>query len=494
VGEDIQQESFSRAEEQRFVERLQISLEALRRLLERPQFGAGAPSLGAELELVLVDACGRPLPLNRAVLSETVDPRFTVELDRFNLECNLRPTALRGSPFAALRAELCGALDELERAAAVHQGRIVPIGILPTLEPGDLAPSAMTDSPRYRVLSAALRRLRARPFQFRIDGAEPLELDAEDVTFEGAATSLQVHLRVSPEEFSAAYNAAQLASAPVLAYSANSPIFLGRKLWHETRIALFKQAVDDRTAREQRLRVPARVAFGSRWLSGGALELFREANAHDVLLPVLADQDPIAVLDAGGLPHLSELRLHQGTVWTWNRPVYDPADGGHLRIELRMLPAGPSVGDMLANVAFLLGLTHALIPRVPSYVEKMPFEAAEANFYRAAQHGPQALLWWPAEGAATELERVPAQQLVERLLPLAREGLLSMGVCEADFSPWLEIFGQRWASGRTGARWQLETLDRFEASGLERRAALVALLECYLEQAAAGRPVHTWPT
>jgi hypothetical protein len=347
VGLEIDRDRFEEEDYRRFRARLERSLGALRELLARPGFGEGPASLGAELELFLIDGEGRPLPLNLAVLRETVDPRLTVELDRFNLECNLRPTRLAGRPFSALAAELEDAIAEVRRAARVHHGRVAMIGILPTLRGADLQRDAMTDSPRFRALSAGLMRLRRGPFQMNIDGPEPLEVVCNDVTFEGANTSLQIHLRVPPRAFAGTYNAMQMASAVALAAAGNSPTFLGHRLWEETRVALFKQAVDHRGIRDGRT---ARVGFGIGWVREGAYELFAQNVAHhEPLLPVVGDEDPLERVRAGGVPTLDEIRLHQGTVWRWNRAIYDPADGGHLRIEMRAMPAGPSVPDMVAN-------------------------------------------------------------------------------------------------------------------------------------------------
>jgi len=488
VGSEIDRERFEESDFERFRERLGRSLVALRALLERPGFGEGDPSLGAELELFLVDANAAPLPLNHAVLAETVDPRMTVELDRFNLECNLRWAPLVGRPFEALARELEGALAEVRRAAATHAGRVAMIGVLPTLRPRDLERSAMTDVPRYRALSEALRRLRRGPFVMRIDGAEPLEVACDDVTFEGAATSLQLHLRIRPDAFARVYNALQLVTAPCLAVAGNSPTFLGHRLWEETRVALFKQSVD---ARSPGLSREARVSFGSGWVVEGAYELFAESvSKHEPLLPVVGDEDPVACVRGGGIPTLAEVRLHQGTVWSWNRPVYDPADGGHLRIEARALPAGPTVTDMCANAAFLVGTSLALSSDSEAWTEHMDFDAAHRNFYRAAQQGLAAKLLWPVgPGAAPDL--VQADELVMRLLPEARRGLAMAGVSPEDSDPLLEVIESRARSGRTGAAWQREAVARLEASR-DRPAALAAMLERYIENAEGGAPVHRW--
>src|SRR5215208_1972375 len=427
MGSDIDQETFDEADYARFGQRLTQCLATLGRLLEQPGFGVGPVTLGAELELFLVDDTGRPLPQNQAVRAAAGDPRITVELDRFNLELNSTPTPLAGRPFTALGEELRRLLQQVGETAQGHGGRLALVGILPTLRRGDLHPGAISDAGRYRALDRGLRRLHHDPFRARIAGADPLEIHSDDVSLEGANTSFQVHLRVDPAAFARTYNAVQLATAPVLAVAGNSPTFLGHRLWEETRVALCKQSIDDRDGRGLR-RWLARVAFGTGWLREGPLALFVEAvRLHRPLLPVLGDQDPLAAGELGQAPPLAELRLHQGTVWRWNRPVYDPASGGHLRIEMRALPAGPTVVDMLANAAFLVGLSRWLAAQNERWTWRLSFERAEDGFYRAAQHGLAAELTWPF-GDHGRLRTLAAAELVSELLPAARDGLLDGGV------------------------------------------------------------------
>jgi hypothetical protein len=490
MGLTIDRERFDESEFPPFVERLERSLVALRELLDRPGFGEGPSSLGAEVELSLVDQAGAPLPRNRAVLAESMDPRVTVELDRFNVECNLRPTLLAGAPFAALAEEIDGAVGEVRRAAALHGGRVAVIGILPTLTADHFRGPVMTDSPRYRALALGLQRLRGEPFRLRIDGPDPLEMSCDEITFEGAATSLQIHLRVAPSRFADVYNAVQLATGPALALAGNSPTFLGHRLWHETRIALFKQVVDDR--RPGGKTAAPRVSFGSGWVRESALELFAENVAgHRPLLPILADEDPLECVRSGGVPGLEEMRLHQGTVWRWNRAIYDPAEGGHLRIEARSLPAGPTTADMVANAAFHVGLALGLAPRIGSWLARMPFAAAEHNFYRAAQSGVAAELLWPARPGARPAVR-QAQDVARELLPLAREGLVAGGVEPREAERALAIIGRRAETGQTGAVWQRAILDAGSGRPGE-SASCRGMLERYLELAAEGCPVHEWP-
>ena len=491
MGTDVTKEKFAERDYARFRERLEKSLTALAGLLERPGFGAGPVTIGAELELFLVDGSGRPLPKNRAILARAADSRVTVELNRFNLELNASPVPLAGRPFTALSAELAELLDRLGAVAGAHGGRLALVGILPTLRRADLHPGVMTDAARYRAMDQGLRRLRGGPFRIRIGGDDPLELASEDVAVEGANTSFQVHLRVDPNKFARTYNAVQLATIPVLAVSGNSPILLGHRLWEETRIALFKQAVDDREATGPR-RGPARTAFGTGWLRGGALELFAESvRLHQPLLPELSDED--AGHDAAGQrpPPLEELRLHQSTVWRWNRAIYDPADGGHLRIEMRALPSGPTVTDMMASTAFLIGLSLWLAGQDPDWTYALPFERAEDGFYRAAQHGLAAELSWPA-WCRDQIRAVHAGDLVRELLPAARQALVQAGVVAQEADSLLGVISGRVASGQTGAVWQRATLAAAERR-FDREQALAVLLERYLEYAAAGEPVHTWP-
>jgi len=488
VGAGVEREHFEQFDYDRFGERLERSLAALRRLLARPGFGVGPVTVGAELELFLVDAAGRPLPLNDTVSADTRDARVTVEVDRFDLEVNLTPAGLAGGPFSAFRRELDEAISLVARAAAAHGGRVATIGILPTLHPDDLGRAALSDRGRYRAIDRGLRRLRHGPFRVCIDGQDPLDSVCDGISLEGANSSWQVHLRVDPAAFGRTFNAVQMATPPVLAAAGNSPTFLGHRLWDETRIVLFKQSVDVRDARDRRV---ARVAFGSGWARDGALEQFEQSvRLHQPVLPLVADEDPLDQVLDGRVPRLTELRLHQGTVWRWNRAIYDPAGGGHLRIEMRSLPSGPTVTDMLANAAFALGLSLALAPEARAWTRALPFERVHHDFYRAAKHGLDAEIAWPLEPGRPRTLR--ASELVPRLLPLAREGLVRAGVAAGEAAELLEVVGARVAAGQTGAVWQRRVLARL-VPGLGRERALAAMLDRYVELSAGGAPVHTWP-
>jgi hypothetical protein len=491
MGLSIDSAEFGEDDYRRFASKVSASLEVLEELLRRPGFGVGPATFGAELEMSIADANGRPLALNTTLVDQSGDPNLTVELNVFNLEYNVPHTPLAGAPFQALHDRSAYALAHLDRAAAHYGGRIAATGILPTLTAEDLQSSAMTDMPRYRALSAGLRRMRMEPFDVRIDGAEPLSVNCDDVTFEGATTSFQLHLRVDPSEFADTFNAVQLATPVVLALATNSPIFLQHLLWDETRIALFQQAVDARDPGAERgFRLP-RVSFGQGWVREGVLELFEESAAlFPPLIPRCSPEDPMEILRSGGLPTLQELRLHQGTVWGWNRPVYDPAEGGHLRIEMRLLPSGPTAADMAANAAFAVGLVAGLRPQVPHLLPRFPFRYAMANFRRAARKGPGAKILWPSSRPPSPREWT-LPELAPRLIEIAAEGLARVGVDADEADRWLGIIAERLRAGTTGAGWQRAMLAQYERTA-DRQEALALMLARYVEHSHAGRPVHEW--
>lgn len=493
MGLAIEKDHFAPEEYTRFTRRLQQNLQALKALLTRADFGVGPPSLGAELELSIANDECLALPVNREALAASHDPHMQLELDRFNLEYNLEPLALHGRPFSALERQLEGAISALGQAVAPFGGRVAPIGILPTLRAEDLMSSAITDLPRYRALAAGIERLRGAPFEININGQEPLRTACNTVSLEGANTSFQIHLRANPEEFAATYNATQLVTPLVLALGANSPIFLSQILWDETRIALFKQAIDSRTPDRTEWRRAARVPFGHGWVRKSALELFAEAVAlFPAIIPVMSDQDPLASLAGGDLPDLLELRLHQGTIWQWNRAIYDPTAGGHLRVEMRSLPSGPTPIDMAANAAFSIGLVAGLRSSVDDLLPAFPFHFAEYNFYRGAQAGLEAKLLWPSTSAPSPVV-LEARELIAKMVPVAEEGLLSLEVDQSDIDKFLGVIRNRLANGITGARWQrliLQQLDEVYPRG----EALAHMLELYLSEAESGRPVSEWRT
>ncbi len=489
VIEDLPQDS-----DQEFRKRLRLDLAAAELTLARPGFGAGETTIGAELELSLIDSDGKASLTNREVLAATDDEHFTFELDRFNLEFNADPLSIEGRPFDLLGNAFESAIARVDEAASPVGAQCISIGTLPTLELATLAAvESMTDLPRYRALAVALRSFRRRPFALNIDGLDPLAAECDGVTLEGANTSLQLHLRTPPERFADTYNAAQLATPISLAIAGNSPLFCGHRLWDETRVAVFKQAVDIRAHHDGGR--PPRVCFGHGWTRHGIHELLAEAvHLHEPLLPIIDTEreDGVAVAQQGGLPKLSELRLHLGTIWRWNRPILDTGSDGHLRVELRALPSGPTVIDMMANAAFAIGLTLGLRDRIGELIAAIPFEHARTSFYRAAKQGLDAHLFWPASEAPSP-EQVNAAELGKRLLPVARQGLVDAGVEAAHANKLLTIIDERLTTRQTGARWQRAALTSLSGPGQPSNEALAKLTLSYLHHAKTNAPVHTWP-
>ncbi|MFJ4879016.1 glutamate--cysteine ligase [Streptomyces sp. NPDC088745] len=468
--------------------RLRACLTELEDVLHRPGFGTASTTLGAELELFLVHTDGSPALLGDAVRTAVADKRIAPEVNRFLLEVNVTPVRAAGGPFRTMAAESDEVLAKIAHAASTYAAAPVTLGSLPTLTSADVGPSALSPHPRYRALERAFTTGRALPFAFTLDGAEPTTVHARSVAVQGLSCSWQVHLSVAPQTFTRTYNAAQLAIAPVLAAACNSSLMLGRRSWQEARIPMFEHGFGDRSHDARR---PPRVAFGpsGRWLAGGVRQLFEEAVRHyDVLEPVVSDVLPCPDVTDSGVPSLRELRDHMSTVWWWNRPVYDPS--GHVRIEFRALPSGPTTIDMAANAAFLVGLTTGLAEQA-DVAELLPFAHAQENFYLAAKYGLDAQLWWPSSVGAPPTRR-RAADLVCGLVPLAAAGLASLEVDKEETESLLEIIRARATTGRTGATWQDRTLMAFEQH-VDRAEALRMLTRAYADLARTGAPVHTWP-
>ncbi|WP_372598631.1 glutamate--cysteine ligase [Amphritea sp.] len=490
MGLEIKKSEFARQDYERFTRKLFSNLDELAQLLQQPGFGLGAATLGAELELYIVDKLGRPLQVNNKIQAQLGDPQLTLELNRYNLEYNLTPVAMEGRPFSAIETEIRTVLERLNALAEPYGGRILPIGILPTLQRKDFGLHAMTDLSRYHALTRALAEIRGETVAIRIDGEDPISLRASDVTLEGANTSLQMHYRVTPQQFADSYNAIQLVTPLVLAISANSPFLMGNRLWHETRVPLFRQAIDGSGNGSVETGEAERVSFGHGWVRHGVHELFAETvYLHKPILPVCEKKQGRAG-KAGDNISLFELTLHQGTVWPWNRPVYDPVDGGHLRIEIRSLPAGPSPCDMMANAALIIGLAEGLRSRIEEIIPALPFKTLEYNFYQAARFGMGAKLMWPS-GPREQLTRLPVVDIVASLLPVARKGLLGAGIRPAEVDHYLGIISQRLQARTNGACWQLRQFERLSRSQTRRRA-LRCMLEHYIGHCGSNRPVAEW--
>jgi hypothetical protein len=361
-------------------------------------------------------------------------------------------------------------------------------GILPTLKPRHVRIEAMSANPRYAALNDQIFAARGEDVELAVDGVERLNTYADSITPEAACTSFQLHLQVSPAQFAQYWNAAQAIAGAQLAVGANSPFLFGKELWRETRIPLFEQATDTRPEELKEQGVRPRVWFGERWVTS-VFDLFEEnARYFPALLPICEDDDPAEQLARGEIPALAELSLHNGTVYRWNRPIYAVVDGRpHLRVENRVLPAGPTVVDAVANAAFYYGLVRTLAEQERPIWSQMSFSAAEENLHSGARHGLDATLYWPGVG------EVPAVELVlRRLLPLAHAGLDSWGVDPAVRDRLLGVIEGRCTRGVNGASWQVDVVHDLQRAGADRTAALHGMLERYIPNMHSNEPVHTW--
>jgi hypothetical protein len=490
MGKDLAEAVFSPPDRVHYRQKVRDCLDTLAVMVGDVDFAPESPMTGLEIELNLMDVHAEPAMRNAEVLANLADPAFQTELGQFNLELNARPRLISGDGFGDYERDLTESLGRAEDRAQKLDSTIVLIGSLPTLTADHLVLANMSADERYRALNDQLAGARGERFSVDIRGVERLQTANDSITPEAACTSVQLHLQVTPGRFAAHWNASQAIAGIQVAIGANSPYLHGRRLWAETRIALFEQATDTRPDELKAQGVRPRVWFGERWITS-PLDLFEENLRYfSPLLPSLDSEDPIEVLATGGVPRLSELRLHNGTVYRWNRPVYDVMNGRpHLRVENRVLPAGPTVVDMLANAAFYFGLTRALAEEDRPIWSELSFAAAEDNFHAAARLGIEAAVWWPGVGEVQVTELV-----LKTLLPKAYAGLDRLGVDPRHRDRLLAIIENRCRLVRNGATWQSEAVWAAEHHrGLDRDAALHHMLLRYSDLQRTNDPVHTWP-
>jgi gamma-glutamyl:cysteine ligase YbdK (ATP-grasp superfamily) len=490
MGRDIQPIKISGEDRRKYREKVRRSLDVFARMLRERMFEANPSQIGQEIELNLVDDDGAPSMRNADVLEAIADSAWGTEVAQFNLEINVPPRRLDGDAVAGLEEEVRADLNAADAKARGVGSRLVMIGILPTLGRDDVHEGTLSANVRYKVLNDQIFAARGEDMSISIDGAEHLLTHADSITPEAACTSVQLHLQVSPDTFASYWNAAQAIAGVQVALGANSPFLFGKQLWHETRITLCEQATDTRPDELKEQGVRPRVWFGERWITS-VFDLFEENLRYfPALLPICDEEDPVEALEDGRVPQLAEMSLHNGTIYRWNRPIYDAAGGvPHLRVENRVLPAGPSVADIMANTAFYYGLVRALAEAQRPIWTQMSFTTAAENLHEAARHGLDAHLYWPGIG------EVPAAELVlRRLLPLARAGLSRWGVNPAHVDRLLGIIEQRCLTGQTGAAWQIASVAALsERDGADRQEALRLMTQRYIEHMHANQPVHTWP-
>jgi CBS domain-containing protein len=477
-------------ERRRFMQAILSDLRALEQMDASGTFERGVSRIGAEQELFLVDSAYHPAPGAMDLLGRIADPHFTTELGLFQVEMNADPQPFAGDGLRRMEAQL-EALYAKARATAGELGlQPVLAGILPTITKADLHLRNMVPNPRYMTLNRVMTEARGEAYDVSIKGIDELVVKHDSLMVEACNASFQVHLQLAePERFAHHYNLAQLLVAPVLASGTNSAVLFGRRLWAETRIALFEQAVDIRTPGLHLRDAQGRVSFGSRWAAGGVAGLFKENVARfRPLVGTDPGEDALEVLARGGVPELKALRLHNGTIYRWNRPCYGISENGkpHLRIELRVLPAGPTIADEVASAALWLGLMSELGATLEDLPGRLDVDHARANLYAAARDGLGARFTW------LDGEEVLAQPLLlDRLLPLARAGLARAGVDDGDAARYLRIVEGRVRTLRTGSRWMTQSMTGMKDRG-SAGARGTALVAAMIARQKSGKVVSDW--
>ncbi len=464
-------------------------LRSLEHMLDAGMFEEGVRRIGAEQEMFLVDSAMRPAPLAVEVMDAARDGRLTTEIGKFNLEANLTPRDFGGDCLSLMETELNEVLDVVRSAASAYDAGVVLAGILPTIQASDLTNENLTPNPRYHEIDRVITKLAGDNRSIHIKGLDELQLTLQDTFIEFCNTSFQVHLQVGASEFVRYYNWAQAISAPVLASAVNSPILLGHRLWHETRLALFQHAIDTRSNVHKERNQPPRVNFGDRWVDESILEVLREdAIRFRILLAKDVEENSLEILSGGGIPNLAAWQLHNGTIWRWNRPCYGIVNGKPgLRIEARYLPAGPSVADEMANAAFFLGLMTELPEEFGDITKYMSFEDVKNNFFNAARYGLNGQIRG-LDGKRRGVCRI----ITEELLPRARKGLSRAGIDEADSTRLLDIIEARVTAEKTGACWMIDSYAAMDkrAKPNVRMRTLTAAMKAHQE---SGEPMHEWP-
>jgi len=488
MGEKNVSSEYGERELRSFTRSVLDDLQALEQMLSEGLIENGVRRIGAEQEMFLVDPAMRPASLALEVIEKAADPRLTTEIGRFNLEANPAPLKFDGRCLSELEAEIDDILRVVRSAAAQFDAGVVLAGILPTIQQSDLTLENITPIARYHEINRVVSKLHGENRYVQIKGVDELQLLVQDTSIEFCNTSFQIHLQVGADELARAYNWAQAVAAPVLACAANAPLLLNNHLWEETRIALFQHATDTRSYVHQARRQTPRVNFGDKWVEDSVISMLHEdAVRFRFLLTRDVEENAAAELDAGRVPELSAWRLHNGTIWRWNRICYGVTDGRPgLRIETRFLPAGPSVADEIANAAFHLGLMTELLDAGGDVRDRMLFDHAKQNFFAAARYGLKSQLTW------LDGRDVPVHGLIlNELLPLARAGLDRAGIDKSDIERFLGIIEKRVAANLTGAAWMTESL-----AGMDKRAKpnvkMRSLTAAMKENQETGKPVTEW--
>ncbi|MEX0823510.1 MAG: CBS domain-containing protein, partial [Balneolaceae bacterium] len=488
MGEERVRVPESKEQSQKFLKYLLRDVRAMDKMLKDGWFEIDNIRIGAEQELCLIDRNAKPAPIAMELLEALDDKSFTTELAKFNLETNLKPLLFKDKCLSEMESEILSKIEIIRKAIKEFDGDVALAGVLPTIRKSDLDISNLTPLPRYRALCDAINKLRGDEYDLRIQGADELLMRFDTPLLEACNTGFQVHLQVNPDDFVTKYNLAQAIAGPVLASAVNSPLLFGKRLWSETRIALFHQSVDTRKVGDHLRDSSPRVTFGNDWLKESILEIYQEDIArYRVILSSDVDEDVEKLLKEGKVPELKALQVHNGTVYRWNRPCYGISNGKpHLRIENRVFPSGPTVTDEIANAAFWLGLLNGMDKEYPDIRKNLEFDDARMNFFAASKLGMDTKFRW------TDDKRYTAVDLITKeLLPLAKEGLEKAGVDSGDISSYLDIIAERAESGKTGSYWMVKSYNSLMKS-VTREQALTAVTNAMIKNQKKGEPAHKW--
>lgn len=476
---------------QKFVKSLLADVQALEFMLENGWFESGITRIGAEQEMVMVHKKNmRPACIAMEALDKMKDyPWVETELAKFNLETNLTPRELTGKCFSELEKENHDKLVKIQEKLDELEAQLVLTGILPTLSKHHLEMENLTPKKRYKALMEAIdQQLIGSAFELKLTGIDEMSIKHNSPLLEAVNTSFQVHLQVAPEDFVKMYNISQVLAAPVMAIAANSPLVFGKRLWHESRIAMFQQSIDTRTSHDHMRERSPRVSFGKQWLENSVLDIYKEDIARfRVLLSSDVKENSLDMIKSKKVPKLRALQVHNSTVYRWNRPCYGISDNGkpHLRIENRVFASGPTSVDEVANACFWLGLMCGMKDQVEDVRKLMLFDDARDNFHKAAKFGLDTKFNWFND------QKISAGQLIQDLIPIARKGLLDHKVNVEDVDKYLGIIAGRAENYMNGARWILRTYTEF-ANKTGKDEALAALTSSIIDKQNTNEPVHTW--
>ena len=479
----------SKKDEQIFMKSLLTDVKVLDEMLAQGLFNDTVTRIGAEQELCLIDSDFRASTNNLQILEAAKHPMLTSELAKFTLEFNAEPKIFEGTCFSDLENELLGYISEVRQVARKFGSELILTGIIPTIRKFDLDEKNLTPIKRYEALCNAIDSIRGKIYELKIAGVEDeIRIMHDTPVLEACNTGYQIHLQVKPEDFVRYYKIAQMFTAPVLAAGTNSPIILGKRLWRETRIALFQETVDTRQSSHHLREQSARVTFGNSWLEN-ITDIYKEDIVkYRVLLSNSESEDPWKVLNSGGIPKLHALGVHNSTVYRWNRPCFGVTEGiPHMRIENRALPSGPTVADEMANSALWLGLMNAFGKKGDDVAQMTDFDVAKSNFFSAARHGLDTKLTWLDGQSIT-----PTKLILDKLLPMAEEGLAMVKVNKKDSDRYLKIIEERVKSRQTGSSWILNSRKKL-VKNASLGNSMTSVMSAMLKHQLDNRPVHEWP-